>query len=204
MPMLVATGSVGLGMLLALTPGRSVVRPIKFVAAAAAVAAVVLVLLPEAVHEAGYVVLLVAVAGVSVPLLIERIGRESMASASESLALELGYAGLLVHQVGDGLALATVGGEHSLTLGALALHIVPVSALVAFTFREHKGIRHAALRCLGLMAALWTGVGLVGVMPVSWVHTAHPWVSAVAAGVLMHVVLHSFHDHGAISNQDGQ
>ena len=111
-------------------------------------------------------------------------------------ALSAGYLGLLVHHVGDGLGLGAYselpGGPlaHADVLLALAVHTVPLVAVVTLAFRSVSGTRAAVARALGLAGASLCGVALSAVVPAGLVHSLSAWIAAGVAGLLLHVVTH--------------
>jgi zinc transporter ZupT len=213
LPLSVAFISVLLGAGLALLGERfsramGVVRWFSLIAASAVVLGH---LLPDAVEAVGWVALSVFLLALVMPVLIERLvgavrGHKDShahddcdhAHADADVGMELGYAGLLVHQVGDGFALSTygangrVGGVVLGVLVAIGLHTIPVAAFVVVAFFKHGGYRTATLRAGGLVIATWLGVFGVSMAPVAWMTSWEPWLTAVVAGLLFHVVVHDF------------
>jgi hypothetical protein len=103
---------------------------------------------------------------------------------------------LLVHHVGDGLGLGAYaslpGGaeQHADVMLALAVHTVPLVAVVAFAFQRTGGSRRALNAAAGLAGASVLGVVLSGIVPGALVEQFSPWVAALVAGLLVHVVTH--------------
>ena len=98
--------------------------------------------------------------------------------------------------MGDGLGLgaysALPGGPvaHADVLLALAVHTVPLVAVVTLAFRSVSGTRTAVERAAGLAAASLGGIALSAVVPEHLVHSLSAWIAAGVAGLLMHVVTH--------------
>ena len=199
-PGLVAVLAVGFGLLLGLasdraSPGVGALRTAAFVAA---LAVALTHLLPEALAELGAPGVLLFAATAVVPGWMRLLTGASAnhSGGSGHAALSAGYAGLVVHHVGDGLGLGAYselpGGPfaHADVLLALAVHTVPLVAVVAMAFRAVGGTRAAFTRAAGLAAASVGGVVLSGAVPERLVHSLSAWIAAGVAGLLLHVVTH--------------
>jgi hypothetical protein len=197
----VAVTAVALGLLLGLVPGGrgGVLGPLRTFALAAALTVVLTHLLPEAFEELGATAVLllglVAAGPAWVRLLMGMFGsRDSHADGHAGLAA--GYAGLLVHHVGDGVGLgayaALPGGPvaHLDVLLALAVHTVPLVAVFAFAFRAVGGARAAVTRSAGLALASVGGVLLSSAVSAELTHSISAWIAAFVAGLLVHVMSH--------------
>ncbi len=194
---LTAVFSVLVGASLGLVgPGRAL-GPIRALALGASLATVFGVLIPEAVGEGGALALIPFFIGLLLPGLFERFSSGLLRTDGQAVALELGYVGLLVHQLGDGLAMGAFAGPgheghgHWEVLAAIFGHTVPIVAAVVIAFAAAKGRGSACVRAAGLALAAVGGV-LVTTSPGASAMLAahHAWVSAVTAGLLLHVVLH--------------
>jgi hypothetical protein len=198
LPAAVAVAAVALGLLLGLTPsGRTrLVGPLRTFALAAALTVVLSHLLPEAISVLGATGLLVFGATVAVPGWVRLVGRFLGAPEHHHhTGLGLGYLGLLVHHVGDGLGLGAYGnseghGSHVDVLIALAVHTVPLVAVVTFAFRSKSGTRGAVLASGGLALASVVGVAASGMVPPELVEKLSGWIAAGVSGLLVHVVTH--------------
>jgi hypothetical protein len=194
---LTAIVSVLVGAALGLVGSGRVLGPIRALALGASIATVFGVLMPEAVAAGGALVLLPFCFGLLVPGLFERFGSGLVRADGHAVALELSYAGLLVHQLGDGLAMGAFAGEaheghaHWEVLAAVFGHTVPIVAAVVIAFVAAQGRLAAAFRAAGLAIAAIGGI-IVTTSPEASAALAahHAWVSAVTAGLLLHVVLH--------------
>jgi uncharacterized protein len=196
----VAALAVALGALLALLPATSarLLGPIKSFALTASLAVVLTHLVPEGFAAIGAVALFVFLLGTLLPIALESATRAlwRRRTSGRSLALEAGYAGLLVHKLGDGLGLAAyagpvAGGSPQLdVMIALAAHTVPVVAVVQLAFGSLHGRAAGLQRSLGIAAAIAVGIVAGGVVPAEWVARASPWVAAFVSGLLLHVVMH--------------
>ncbi|HEY3498108.1 MAG TPA: hypothetical protein VGK73_25595 [Polyangiaceae bacterium] len=197
----VAVAAVLLGLLLGLTPvGRSrVIGPLRTFALAAALTVVLAHLLPEAFEELGAVAVLLVALVAAVPAwvrLVRGLSGPTGGGHGAHVGLAAGYAGLLVHHVGDGLGLGAYaslpGGpaEYLDVLLALAVHTVPLVAVFALAFRAVAGVRAAVVRSVGLAAASVAGVMLSSSVPAELTHELMAWIAAFVAGLLVHVMSH--------------
>ena len=204
-PITIVVVSVAAGAALGLVaPGRGRwVDAIRTFAIVSAVAVVVGRLIPHAVSAAGLQVLLAVAAAFVAPWLIERAGHEDPEhDHSSTKGLELSYWGLMLHKLGDGLALGSFTGEahaghhHGDTLLAIAAHSVPVTALITLAFTSARGWRSGVRRAAGL--ALIGSLGVVIAHQTSlgnWTR-GEPWIEAAVGGLLLHVVTHDWaHEH---------
>jgi hypothetical protein len=167
----------------------SAADPIRTFAVVAAALVVVLSLLPDALgSEALGGVLAVLIGYAAIPVL-ERLGLALARGAdSRAVRLELGYLGLLLHRFGDGVAMSVDGHGHGL-LWALGAHEIPIVALVTLAFaRRGWHVALARAGALGLSSSL--GLWLVHATPAPTWHALHGWADALAAGVLIHIVVH--------------
>ncbi|MFW5925117.1 MAG: hypothetical protein ACOCV4_03065 [Myxococcota bacterium] len=200
----VAIGSVAIGAALGALPaggaGRAV-GPIQVFALSAALAVVGVHLLPEAYTEAGPLTVAVFLLAFGLPALVDWAGerrRLRTHGTNTELGLEIGYVGLLVHKVGDGLALgAATGSILAMTnptgvILAIGGHTVPLTALIVLAFQAHRTTAHALLRAAGLAAAMCAGVLITAAAPATLVEPWQPWITAAIAGLLLHVVIHGF------------
>jgi hypothetical protein len=192
-PLAVAVGAVVAGALLGGLAGVRHVLLASWASAIIALGAVVLGLLPEAIAEVGWAALAVAALAAALPWVAEVIGRR--AQPPGQLGLELAYAALLVHQLGDGVAIGALGSDHvghhhEGSLLALGLHSAALAAVFVLLWRTRSGLRAAVLRAAGMAVAVVVGAVIVPVLPSAWVVVAHPWVAAGAGGLLLHVAVH--------------
>jgi hypothetical protein len=188
--------------LVALGRGR-LLDAIRTFAVVSSVAVVVGRLIPDAVRVGGPQVLIAVALAFLAPWLIERAAQEDPEhDHSSTMGLELSYWGLMIHKLGDGLALGSFTGEahaghhHGDVLTAIAVHSVPVTALITLAFTSAHGRGSGIRRAIGLAV-----VGSVGVILAqqtslgSWTH-GEPWIEAAVGGLLLHVVTHDWaHEH---------
>ena len=199
-----------LGAALSFVPStsRAVLGYMRTFATLAAVAVVVMHLLPEALRELGPLSMLLFLAGWFAPALAHFIGRRSTSGRTQHAVLEAGYWGLVVHHVADGIGLGaytrlpTDQGSHLDVIVALAAHTVPLIAVVSLAYRTTFGARAAVLRSLGLATASVVGIVLSTLAAASTIEHFSPIIAAVAAGLLLHVVTHDLTEdpaHGALA-----
>lgn len=179
-------------------------------------------LLPEALTEAGLVVLLVFAAGVVLPRWLfrhqhheggdhghghhEDDGCETDAEARvrTKAGLWLSLVAMMLHEVGDGVAIGTfASGAHAEHLHlevffAIAAHTVPVVALLVQAFVPVWGRTVAFVQGLALGLSGMLGVALAGAVSESAAVTLTPYITAFAAGLLIHVVSH---DHSPVTER---
>jgi hypothetical protein len=194
-----ATIAVALGAVFGLASGQSrrSLIVLRLFALVLALSVVFGHLLPEAVEGIGVVrALLVFALGLGLPLALERLFRGRPAS-SRDLGLELGFWGLVVHHVGDGLALGAYArlqeqnsGGHLDVLLALVAHTVPLVAVVAVAYAQAEGRRGAALRCAALAGASAVGIFAASGFDAQAVESFQTWLSAAVSGLLLHVAVH--------------
>jgi hypothetical protein len=206
--LVLATLAVAAGAALGLAPsgGRSL-GALRWVALLAAIAVVFAHLLPEAIHGIGALpAIALFVLGLVVPIAIEWLFRARRAVAGiemrHGLGLELGFWGLIVHHVGDGLVLGAYAhiergpsNEYLDVVLALVAHTVPLVAVVASAYARAEGRRAAALRCLGLALAIALGTFAAGEFGARVAERFQNWISAAVSGLLLHVAAH---DLGAV------
>lgn len=205
--LLIPLVAVTLGTALSVIGGSRprVLLPIRAFALAAVVASVSLHLVPEALAAVGAWVLIAFAAGLWLPLWLGHLRRDlAERGRHRQVASELGFAAVLVHQVGDGVALGalgtsagTAGANWDLLIGILA-HTVPLAAVVTLPFVD-RGLRSVAVRAGLLVAA--SGVGVIGAEALSALSSELlPWFSALVAGTLLHILAH---DEPAIARPAG-
>lgn len=188
----VIVGTIVLGAALAFLPGLGprALGVVRSFALSAAIAVVVLHLLPDAIEAVGPRALLALAIGVLLPVGLERaLGRRAQGA---DLAFEVGFLGLLAHAFGDGVAFwafaqAPGNGAAMVALGA---HIVPVTTVLVLRDAAAHGVRRALARAAALLAATAAGLWSGEALPPQVLEAVEPWVAAVAGGLLLHVVAH--------------
>ena len=199
-----------MGALLGLVaPGRGrLLDAIRTFAVVSSVAVVVGRLIPDAISAGGPVVLIAVAVAFITPWLIDRAAHEDPEhDRSSTMGLELSYWGLMIHKLGDGLALGSFTGEahaghhHGDVLTAIAVHSVPVTALITLAFTSAHGRNSGVRRAIGLALVGTIGVVLAQQTSLgSWAR-GEPWIEAAVSGLLLHVVTHDWaheHDHPAL------
>lgn len=204
-PFAFAVGSVALGALLALLPGigARTLGPIQTFAVAAALTVVLVHLIPESADSLGVWALVGFGAGMVAPLFIEgaldwivrfRAGAKPL--DHDTITAEVGFAGLLVHQVGDGFGLWLTSGAADVGLNAsfaLSAHTVPLATLFVLRLAMLKGRTSALFHAGGLAAASAVGILMGSIVPADVIAPFNPWIEAVVAGLLLHVITHDLH-----------
>jgi hypothetical protein len=186
-----------LGAALSFAPSsRGVLGYMRTFATVAAIAVVITHLLPEALFELGPISILLFLAGWFTPALAHFVGQHSTSGRSAPAVLEAGYWGLVIHHVADGIGLGTytrmppATGSHLDVVVALAAHTVPLIAVVALAYRVTFGPRAAIMRSCGLALAIVFGIALSSLVAARTIEHFSPIISAIAAGLLLHVVTH--------------
>ncbi len=204
-PIAIIVGSVALGAalgLVALGRGR-LLDAVRTFAIVSSVAVVVGRLIPDAMRQAGPIVLVAVGISFLAPWLIERAAHEDPEhDHSSTMGLSLIYWGLMVHKLGDGIALgsftgaAHAGHHHGDVLTAIAAHSVPVTALITMAFTSAHGRKSGIRRAIGLAAIGSIGVVLAQQTTLSTWTRGEPWIEATVGGLLLHVVTHDWaHEH---------
>jgi len=204
-PITIIVASVAAGAVLGLVaPGRGRwLDAVRTFAVVSAVAVVVGRLIPDAIVGAGPAVLLVVAVAFVAPWLIERAGNEDPEhDHSSTKGLELSYWGLLLHKLGDGVALGSFTGDahaghhHGDVLTAIAVHSVPVTALITLAFTAAHGRKSGIRRAVGLAVVGSLGVVLAQQTSLGNWTRGEPWIEAAVGGLLLHVVTHDWaHEH---------
>lgn len=201
----IIVGSVAAGALLGLVSPRRgrFLDAVRTFAVVSSIAVVVGRLIPHAIDGAGPFVLTVVLAAFFTPWVIERLANENPAhDHSSTLGLELSYWGLVLHKIGDGVALGAIttpahaGHQHGDVVTAIAVHSVPVTALITLAFTSAHGIGAGIVRALGL--AFFGVIGVVAAQrtPLGDWTAGEPWIEAAVSGLLLHVVTHDWaHEH---------
>jgi len=192
----VALASVLAGVLAAWL-GRSrpaLLGPVRTFALVTSVAVGVAQLLPDALAALGLAALGAFVAGSILPVVFEKLAT----TRRDIVGLEIGFAGLLLHKIGDGLALglytapAHEGHSHIDVLIGIGGHTVPIVALVVLLYADRRNLRSGIVRAALLGGAAVVGVLLAGAAPPAIVERWEPWITAAVAGMLLHVVFHDW------------
>jgi hypothetical protein len=204
-PIAIVVASVAVGAALGLiATGRGrFLDAVRTFAVVSSVAVVVGRLIPDAVTGGGPQVLIAVALAFLAPWLIERAAHEDPEhDHSSTMGLELSYWGLMLHKVGDGIALgsftgeAHVGHHHGDVLTAIAVHSVPVTALITLAFTSAHGRKSGIRRAIGLAVAGSLGVVLAQQTSLGSWTDGEAWIEAAVGGLLLHVVTHDWaHEH---------
>ncbi|WP_437526282.1 hypothetical protein WME79_40685 [Sorangium sp. So ce726] len=192
--------AVALGGLLAVLRGwdSGIMPAIRTFAVVAAASIALLHLLPEALDDLGWRALLPAAAGLLAPMVMERlVVGEDCGHHAPRMAPALGYAAVLVHQFGDGAAVASLARAGLLSTPvvlALAAHTVPLAMVVSLLTRETRagtdGLRVTCAALTGIALATVLGALTPRLIGQNRFESAEPWVLATIAGLLVHAVSH--------------
>ncbi|MGH8445790.1 MAG: hypothetical protein ACREVL_11015, partial [Solimonas sp.] len=120
-------------------------------------------------------------------------------------ALALAMVGLIVHSLGDGIALSSGEGHASLALPlAVAVHSVPVGLMVWWLLFPVFGRWPPLLAIAGMCAGTVAGFVFGPTLGVALGSTGWAWFQALVAGSILHVVFGRPHldeaDHAAQSS----
>ncbi len=204
-PITIVVASVAMGAAVGLVaPGRGrLLDAIRTFAIVSSIAVVVGRLIPDAVATGGPRVLIAVAVAFLTPWLIERAAHEDPEhDHSSTMGLELSYWGLMIHKLGDGLALgsftgaAHAGHHHGDVLTAIAVHSVPVTALITLAFTSAHGRGSGIRRAIGLAVVGSVGVVLAQQTSLGAWTRGEAWIEAAVSGLLLHVVTHDWaHEH---------
>lgn len=150
---------------------------------------------PAAMEASGLAAWLALLLGLSSPFVSDRLVGQQR---SHTVAMLLAVAGLWLHSVADGLALASVdflGPRGQVLAWAVILHRIPVGCGVWMLFSAWNRSYRAWAIALLLAIAVGTAVGQ-WIGPELFSDSVQNWgtFQAFAAGMLLHVVVHSISD----------
>ncbi|MEO1273070.1 MAG: hypothetical protein AAFX99_33700, partial [Myxococcota bacterium] len=160
-----------------------------------AIGALVLVmLLPELIATAGAGVVVALLAGLALPLVLERFGQHAPRH-TRSLVLGTAMLSLLLHALLDGVALGMHGEEHHLDLTlavAVVLHRLPVGLVIWMFVQPYygKGYAWGVLGAVMVATTAGFGLGMGGQIPEGEVLA---YAQAFVGGSLLHVLAHTPH-----------
>ncbi|MEM6531920.1 MAG: permease [Myxococcota bacterium] len=192
-PVIVSLAAVAAGAALGLLRHRERwLGPIRTFGLVSVLGLILVLLLPEALSGLGLVAIGVIALGFLLPAGLDRIERR-FSSTHRHLGAEVGYAMILIHQVADGLALASEsaeihGAEHWDALIAMSVHTIPLTTVVVVTFNHLRGPSSALLRAAGIAVATLVGVFSLSALPGATVAGLHPWLAAAVSGMLLHII----------------
>ncbi|NOY26049.1 MAG: hypothetical protein GXP62_09275 [Oligoflexia bacterium] len=195
------------GLALAMAPGLRQANSGHWhrVVLALATAVVLMLMLPSAVQTVGWAALGVFAAAFAIPAALEHLrpghaghpgAAHDTADHNDALDIELGFAGLLLHQAIEGAelgAIFAVGQTGPAVALVLSLHTVPLVAAVLHGCVLETGVRGGLWR--GLFLVLTTALGVVGgQLAGGTLAGLQPWVSAAVGGLLLHTLWHTWTD----------
>lgn len=190
---------VGAGLGAVTTRENVLMGGLRTFASAAVVAAVVVQLLPEAVAAIGGYALMGFVAAIAAPVLagplLKRL-RHGAGVDVDTLGADIAFYGFVVHQWAEGVALGTVtspqhGHDHLDLVIGIAAHTVPMTAVFVASAIASRRRGSAWRRTTILVVATVAGFGTADFVGRTALHSVQPWAAALAAGFLVHVLLHS-------------
>lgn len=186
--LLAAVGPVVAGSGLGLVPAaRRGLAPIRTFALVSALAVVFGAMLPHATAELGALALIVFGLALLVPSAVERFG-------GRHLGGDLGFAGLLAHQLVEGGQLGAIHQLDDGTFGPLALaigaHTAPFAAVVVLAHADRSDFRGAAIRAGALTLATAAGFLLASAVDPATLHGVDSWLGAVVGGLMLHILAH--------------
>lgn len=184
----VVLAPVALGALLGLWPafGKKGAGPASTFAVSAAATVVVTELLPASAAAAGGWALLVFLAALVAPAMLERVLR----GRGHAVTSALGLVGVLLHQALDGVEVGMLWDSPAgpgVAFG-VAAHGVPLVAVVVQPFAHRRAIALS----VGAALLLATGLGaLAGQAGAGSLPDTAAWLPALVAGLLLHVIWHT-------------
>ena len=153
--------------------------------------------LPHSWENHGVIALLVLLAGMGTPNLIERISR-SLQPHTDNLALLAGLSGLVIHAFLEGSAL--VSRDMSFAY-AVILHRIPVGLMIWWILRPRHGFRGAAMGIGTILVATVAGYAIGAQVFADGDGVA--LYQAFVGGTLLHAVFHqSLRDHSHDDDQE--
>ena len=144
-------------------------------------------ILPHAMEQSGWGVIPLALAGLFVPTVFERL-RTRGAARAHATALILGMLGVGSHAILDGTALAN-DDSFALVLAVL-LHRLPVGLVVWSLVQPKYGNRSASLVLAGIAIATAIGYFAGGSVTEHLGSRGVGYFTALVAGSLLHVLVH--------------
>lgn len=150
-------------------------------------------LLPHAYEQAGWPAILVAGVGYVAVRQLERLQRLGGQRAHDA-ALLLGVLGFSLHELLDGVALATGGGDHpadALLPLAIVLHRVPIGLAVWWLMRPRLGTWWTLAGLAFIAAATVLGYLLGAKIPSHFDGLGAGIFQGLVGGALLHLVAHN-------------
>jgi uncharacterized protein len=166
-------------------------------------------ILPHTVHDIGFWAIGMALIGLFLPSVFERLYKKS-AYKVHRITLFIVLSGLCIHAFIDGIALIDPNTIHSMDSAhtqsmlpfAVILHRLPVGlaiwALVTPMYGSKRTILILLLMCIATVAGVSSGTYLLAVLN----HEPFGFFEALVAGSLLHIMFHRADPHEAHSCHD--
>lgn len=160
------------------------------------IGAIVLVhVVPEAIHAAGWIAVPVAILGLALPSLTEKLELQS-SHGTHGFAIVLAIIALCLHTFIDGFAIGNhVVSTNLWLLVGIVLHRIPVGMLIWLLIRPVWGTRGAIGSLIVLMIGTAIGAFAASSLPILEDSSALALFQVFVAGSLLHVLFHQPHDH---------
>ncbi len=160
-------------------------------------------ILPESIKVVGWAAIGVALVGMLLPSLIERLWH-GLADSVHWVPLLVGITGLALHAAMDGAAMVDVhsaqshGHSHPVLAWAVVLHRLPVALLIWWTLWPKNGWPLPAGIFFFLSLCTIGGYTMGSVLIDLESHSTIAWFQALVSGSLLHLALdrHDDHEHG--------
>ena len=192
--------------------GRRVMPGLGAFALVASAAIALLHLLPESFAEIAWGAPVAAAAAFFGPFLLERLIPHKPES-EDSATLIVGFAAVLLHQAGEGTAIASLSRSGALSVSiilAIAAHTAPLAMVVAIQALESggggssKGSARAALALVGCAAATTMGALSLDLVGAARIAVMRPWLVAAVAGLPLARALARAEQQSRSARREGQ
>jgi uncharacterized protein len=166
-------------------------------------------ILPHTVQDVGFSAIFIALLGLILPTLLERVYHK-VAKQAHTYTLILALAGVMLHAITDGFAL--VQPLHSHLTGdaggsylplAITLHRLPVGLAIWALIRPAYGSKHSIIMLLLMTAATLIGYYSANYAYHGIAHESFGLLEAFFAGSLLHVLFHRFEKARIIPKAEG-
>lgn len=166
-------------------------------------AIVLLHVVPEAIHAAGWIAVPVAIVGLALPSFTEKLELQS-SQGTHGLAIVLAIVALCLHTFIDGFAIGNhVVSTNLWLLVGIVLHRIPVGMLIWLLIRPVWGTRGAIGSLIVLMIGTAIGAFAATSLPILEGSSTLALFQVFVAGSLLHVLFHQPHDHTHAHDHDG-
>ncbi|PHX65347.1 MAG: hypothetical protein CK550_05305 [Gemmatimonadetes bacterium] len=154
---------------------------------------VLLDVLPHAIHNRDVWAFVFMLAGFALPTVAERAFHYGVRQ-THAVVLMLALAGLALHSMLDGSAIAKTASLSSSTLGyGVLIHQIPISMMIWWVLSDRPRLLYLVLAGMALMTIVGYQLGpsLFAILP----EQAGRWFEGLVGGSLLHVIAHPAHDH---------